>query len=74
MALFVTACPHCQQDITLDDQWNGLEVECPLCNGVITVSIPESSQENSAGSHRMKLRIKEDESPTVSPLKNSMEF
>ena len=63
MALFVTKCQHCQKDITLDDQWAGLQVNCPICNGVITVSKPAAAVGAAVGgvstaSPRMKLQIK----------------
>ena len=78
MALFVTKCQHCQKDITLDDQWAGLQVNCPICNGVITVSKPAAVQQapqvtpvqaaGGAASSRMKLQIKKSEGNTQQPM------
>lgn len=39
MAEFNTHCPHCNTELVADEDWNGMEVECPSChkNFVITV-------------------------------------
>lgn len=67
MALFVAKCTHCQKDITLDDQWDGLDVNCPLCNGVVTVHKPAAGapvQGSGSPAGRTPLRIKQVE-PTA---------
>lgn len=35
-------CPHCQAQLQVEAEWNGLEVACPTCNQAITVSIPST--------------------------------
>ena len=82
MALFVTACPHCHKNITLDDQWKGLEVNCPICNKALIVPAPAAptvaavntaapaTAVSNTASPRTKLQIKRSE-PTVSPAANS---
>ena len=32
MAEFITKCPHCNSELQVQDEWNGMEVECPLCS------------------------------------------
>ena len=31
MAEFITKCPHCNAELQAQDEWIGMEVECPLC-------------------------------------------
>jgi 1,4-alpha-glucan branching enzyme len=31
------ACPHCRQELDVDEAWAGLEVSCPVCTGVLLV-------------------------------------
>lgn len=31
------ACPHCHQELEIDEAWSGHEVACPLCNGGFVV-------------------------------------
>ena len=40
MAEFETKCPHCQSALNVQDEWIGMEVECPLCKQNFT--IPEN--------------------------------
>ncbi|MEY2411236.1 MAG: hypothetical protein QOF48_3906 [Verrucomicrobiota bacterium] len=35
-------CPHCNQDLSVDESNAGSETQCPACNGVLV--IPASSQ------------------------------
>ena len=32
MAEFITTCPHCNAELQAQDEWIGMEVECPLCH------------------------------------------
>ena len=34
------ACPHCQQQLQVEEAWAGLEVDCPLCQGKLIVPGP----------------------------------
>ena len=31
MAEFITTCPHCNVELQAQDEWIGMEVECPIC-------------------------------------------
>ena len=31
MAEFITKCPHCNNDLQVQDEWIGMEIECPQC-------------------------------------------
>jgi DNA-directed RNA polymerase subunit RPC12/RpoP len=35
-------CPHCGQDLTVDDSGAGAEIECPACNNRIIVPAAET--------------------------------
>jgi 1,4-alpha-glucan branching enzyme len=35
------ACPHCHQELDVEDAWAGHEVACPLCQGGFIVPAPE---------------------------------
>ena len=37
MAEFETKCPHCQSILSVQDDWIGMEVECPTCKQTFTV-------------------------------------
>src|SRR5271169_457151 len=37
MADIKFACPHCNQHITCDELWGGHELQCPSCQGQLTV-------------------------------------
>lgn len=30
MSEFIISCPNCNEDLTLDDEWKNLIVECPV--------------------------------------------
>lgn len=32
MAEKIIQCPHCQENLSLDEEYIGIEVECPVCN------------------------------------------
>jgi len=34
-------CPHCAQDLTVDDSGAGMEIACPSCNQALRVPQPE---------------------------------
>jgi hypothetical protein len=40
MANFNVSCPHCSQLIECDDRWVGQEIQCPACQGGLTVPAP----------------------------------
>jgi hypothetical protein len=37
MAETIFACPNCQQDIACDDSYAGQQLQCPLCQAIITM-------------------------------------
>ena len=37
-------CPHCGQDLTVDDSGAGAEIECPSCESRIVVPSPEPNR------------------------------
>lgn len=47
MAEFSAKCPHCGQAITAEDDWKGLEAECPTCQKTLILE-PIREEENVA--------------------------
>ena len=47
MAEFITKCPHCGGELQVQDEWIGMDLECPLCKKHFTLSAetPECDQE-----------------------------
>ena len=42
MAEKTIVCPHCQQELNIDEQYLGMEVECPICNQSFTAQAASS--------------------------------
>ena len=38
MATFTFTCPHCQQKFEADEEWIGMQAECPACKQNITIA------------------------------------
>lgn len=38
MAEFTTKCPHCNTELVVEEDWIGMEVECPSCQQSLTVA------------------------------------
>ena len=38
MAEFITTCPHCSAELQVQDEWVGMEVECPLCHKMFAIN------------------------------------
>ena len=38
MAEFITKCPHCNVELQAQDEWIGMEVECPQCQKMFTIT------------------------------------
>ncbi len=38
MAEFTTKCPHCNTELVVEEDWIGMEVECPSCQQSFTVA------------------------------------
>ena len=38
MAEFITKCPHCNSELQVQDEWIGMEVECPLCHKMFAIN------------------------------------
>ena len=46
MAEFEMKCPHCGDELTVQSEWNGMEVECPSCKKTFKVMpTPKSNRE-----------------------------
>lgn len=49
-------CPHCSQDLTVDDSMAGVQLECPKCSGQLTIpsasTIPAPTAAPGAGAAR----------------------
>ncbi|MBE6364761.1 MAG: hypothetical protein E7053_03290 [Lentisphaerae bacterium] len=43
MATFKQNCPHCQSELELENQWIGMEAECPECQRSFKVNPPAQS-------------------------------
>ena len=41
MAEFNTKCPHCNAELEVQDEWLGMEVECPICKQAFAVTKTE---------------------------------
>ena len=37
MAEFEMKCPHCGAELTVQEEWIGMEVECPQCKNTFSV-------------------------------------
>lgn len=44
MAEFNTNCPHCNAELQVQEEWIGMEVECPQCKKTLQITAPQ--QEN----------------------------
>ena len=38
MAEFITKCPHCNNDLQVQDEWIGMDLECPLCHKIFAIN------------------------------------
>ena len=36
MAEQIVKCPHCQQQVSIDERYYGMELQCPTCNKTFT--------------------------------------
>lgn len=75
MAEFITKCPHCSTDLQVQDEWIGMEVECPQCNAVFEIispfaAIPDITQ---CGEHTVAETEKEGSFTFVCPSCGSVE-
>lgn len=43
MADIKFSCPHCNQHITCDELWGGHQLQCPSCQGQLTVPAPAAA-------------------------------
>ena len=34
----ITTCPHCQQSVSIEEQYYGMELQCPTCNKTFTAT------------------------------------
>lgn len=50
MAEIKFLCPSCNQSITCDDAWSGHEIQCPICQGALTVPTRATAPAAAGGS------------------------
>ena len=43
MADQIISCPHCNQELSLAEEYMGMEVSCPTCNRNFVADAPESA-------------------------------
>ena len=44
MAEFITKCPHCNSELQVQDEWIGMEIECPQCEEKICLQTLSEEQ------------------------------
>ena len=54
MAEFEAKCPHCGAELKMQDEWVGLEAECPNCKQHFTIAPPSESQSSAADAAEQK--------------------
>ena len=47
MAEFITKCPHCSTDLQAQEEWIGMEVECPQCRKTFAISVADTDETKS---------------------------
>ena len=50
MAEFITKCPHCGGELQVQDEWIGMDLECPLCKKHFTLSAETPGCDQGEGS------------------------
>ena len=48
MSSFNCNCPHCGGVLEAQDEWRGMEAECPLCHGAFTIPAADASKSQSS--------------------------
>ena len=48
MQKFETKCPHCNAELQAQDEWIGMELECPMCKNKFCLSSPTAVQQSPA--------------------------
>ena len=54
MAEFNTKCPHCSAELQAQAEWIGMEVECPTCKQIFTISGGDSNDPNFSDSQHLQ--------------------
>ena len=44
MAQMTIKCPHCNAELQVQKEWNGMEIECPVCKNSFTIPTPVPAQ------------------------------
>ena len=61
MAEFITKCPHCSTDLQAQEEWIGMEVECPICHNTFVIAnptaVPDSKKTSNAGKNKKIILI-----------------
>jgi len=50
MAEFITKCPHCSAELQAQDEWIGMEVECPECQKTFIIPKEKKTTSKKTGS------------------------
>ena len=71
MATFKSNCPHCQCKLELDSDWAGMEVECPECSKIFTVTAPAAERPKIVPKMSAPARPVPGFAPSAPPVQNS---
>ena len=52
MAVFSVKCPACGKSITCDDEWRGMNLECPYCKQTFTIPSKETHPKQSSSTKK----------------------
>jgi hypothetical protein len=64
MAEIKFACTHCHQHITCDELWSGHEIQCPICQG--TLSVPTAAPPAAASTNPLAPKVPHGTGPRLS--------
>lgn len=75
MAEFITKCPHCNVELQAQDEWIGMEVECPQCNNKFNIGKIDTSntEEHQNSEHSDSDKISDTKFTFVCPACGSVE-
>ena len=69
MAEFITKCPHCQNDLQVEDEWDGMDVDCPICSKTFTVRKPSAKRVNGNSHNKSRLSYADDQKSRMMDIK-----
>ena len=77
MAEFITKCPHCNVELQAQNEWIGMEAECPECGKSITIKKminPENDSEETDIIKHLQYALIAIESKALQEAKKEFEF